>query len=201
MAENRRLVRLLVAAPLCLLALALALVAFNSQGEPAELAAKAVTQTAGLQVPAWGPPSRRRTCAPKRVGLTFWHAGLCATGARAQARQGVCSEDHRERQAAQAPASAGKGRKRVRPEVHAPDAHQSAPGGCCEEDLAGPPSEGGFGEREEAHVCARCQEGHRVQGRGPQASAGQSGHGQQQGAQTPLPSTRAPRARHILCER
>ena len=28
---------------------ALALVAFNSQGEPAELAAKAVTQTAGLQ--------------------------------------------------------------------------------------------------------------------------------------------------------
>ena len=56
MLENRRLVRLLVAAPLCLLALALALVAFNSQGEPAELAAKAVTQTAGLQVPAWGPP-------------------------------------------------------------------------------------------------------------------------------------------------
>ena len=47
-------VRLLATVPLCLLALALALVAFNSHGEPSELAAKLaakakVKQTMGLQ--------------------------------------------------------------------------------------------------------------------------------------------------------
>ena len=42
--------RRLGAALLASIALALALVAFNSRGEPSELAVKAVKQTAGLQV-------------------------------------------------------------------------------------------------------------------------------------------------------
>jgi hypothetical protein len=121
-------IRRLGAVLLASIALALALVAFNSRGEPSELAVKAVKQTAGLQVhPVQACPVDAYVlvlglksldvcvcvcvCARVHALRLRLRACTCVKGTRAQARQGMCQEDHRQRQAAQAPARAGQGRE------------------------------------------------------------------------------------------
>jgi len=138
--------RLLVSVPLCLLALALALVAFN--GGRTELASKhslkaaakvrmsqlsrmipslisAAHCTAPLFCPQHGGNSSRRDGCVRGAGNTdCW-----LEAARVDPRQEMCQRDHRQRQAPQAPARAGQGCQCLCAEIYAPYSHQGSPSG------------------------------------------------------------------------